>query len=952
MRRSGAAITVAGALIAVGSMVAFPGTSSAATSPSPFSVPGRGAAVPFTEIEAEAAATNGEQIGPDRVYTHLPSEASGRRAVRLDAPGEYVEFTLPKSANAMTVRYSVPDNAAGTGITAPVDLRINGTKLKDLQFTSRYGWFYGGYPFGNTPGDKPHHFYDETRTMFGSTLAAGTKVRIQVASTSVAPWVVVDLADFELVPDAIPRPAGSLSVDDFGADRNGTSDSTAAFQAAVDAGKAQGKEVYVPAGTYTLWDHVVVDGVTLRGAGPWYSVLTGRHPTQRNRAVGVYGKYVSGGGYTGGIRPHEAGGPSRSVTLRDFAIIGDITERVDDDQVNALGGAMTNSVVDNLWIQHTKVGAWMDGPMDNFTLKNSRILDQTADGVNFHTGVTNSTVTNTFVRNTGDDGLAMWPDRIANVNNAFTFNTVVAPVLANNIVTYGGRDIKITDNVVSDTLTNGGGIHVANRYPGVNSGQGTAVAGTITAARNTLIRAGNSDYNWNFGVGAIWFDGLNEPINATINVTDTDIIDSSYEAIQFIEGSTQTVNFSNVNIDGTGTYMIQAQAAAKTSFTNVRAAHIGAGVAIHNCVGTGFAPTYGTGNSGWSLSSTVCTGQWPAPNYIYDGSGPSPSPSPSTSPSTSPSASPSPSPSPSPTACAPGSGDLARGKTVTATSSTQAYVPANAVDGDANTYWESANNAFPQSITVDLCAVTPVQRVVLKLPPSAAWATRTQTLAVLGSTDGTNYTTLSPSAGRTFDPATGNTANIPFTTANVRYVRVTVIGNTGWPAGQLSAFEVYGTGATPSPSPSASPSQSPSPPPTGNLARGKTVTATSNTQTYVPANAVDGDANTYWESVNNAFPQTLTVDLGASVTVGRVVLKLPPSAAWGSRTQTLAILGSTDGTNYTTIAGPAGHTFDPVTGNTVTVAVPAAARRYLRLSVTGNTGWPAAQISEFEAYAS
>ncbi|MEN3541293.1 discoidin domain-containing protein [Microbispora sp. ZYX-F-249] len=946
MRRSGAAVAVAGALIAVGGVVAFPGTSSAATSPSPFSVAGRGATVPFTEIEAEAAVTNGERIGPDRVYTRLPSEASGRRAVRLDAPGEYVEFTLPKPANAMTVRYSVPDNAAGTGITAPVDLRINGTKLKDLQFTSRYGWFYGGYPFGNTPGDKPHHFYDETRTMFGSTLAAGTKVRIQVASTTAAPWFVVDLADFELVPDAIPRPAGSLSVDDFGADRNGTSDSTAAFQAAVDAGRAQGKEVYIPSGTYTLWDHVVVDGVTLRGAGPWYSVLTGRHPTQRNRAVGVYGKYVSGGGYTGGIRPHEAGGPSRGVTLRDFAIIGDITERVDDDQVNAIGGAMTNSVVDNLWIQHTKVGAWMDGPMDGFTLRNSRILDQTADGVNFHTGVTNSTVTNTFVRNSGDDGLAMWPDRMANVNNAFTFNTVVAPVLANNIVTYGGRDIKITDNVVSDTVTNGGGIHVANRYPGVNSGQGTAVAGTITVARNTLIRAGNSDYNWNFGVGAIWFDGLNEPVNATINVTDTDIVDSSYEAIQFIEGSTETVDFSDVNVDGTGTYMIQAQAAAKATFTNVRAAHIGAGVAIHNCVGTGFAPTYGSGNSGWSLGSTVCTGQWPAPNYIYESGGPSPSPSPSTSPS--------PSPSSGPTACAPGSGDLARGKAVTATSSTQSYVAANAIDGDAGTYWESANNAFPQSITVDLCAVTPVQRVVLKLPPSAAWATRTQTLAVLGSTDGTNYTTLSASAGRTFDPATGNTVTIPLSGADVRHVRVTVTGNTGWPAGQVSAFEVYGTAGTPSPSPSpsASPSASPSPLPTGNLAAGKAISASSHADVYVAGNAADANASTYWESAGNAFPQTLTVDLGAPVTVGRVVLKLPPSAAWATRTQTLAVLGSTDGTNYTTLSASAGRTFDPATGNRVTVTVPAGARRYLRLIVTGNTGWPAAQISEFEAYAS
>ena len=44
--------------------------------------------------------------------------------------------------------------------------------------------------------------------------------------------------------------------------------------------------------------------------------------------------------------------------------------------------------------------------------------------MNFHKGVTNSTVTNTFVRNTGDDGLAMWAEAIPNVNNSFTFNTV------------------------------------------------------------------------------------------------------------------------------------------------------------------------------------------------------------------------------------------------------------------------------------------------------------------------------------------------------------------------------------------------------------------------------------------------------------------------------------------------------------------------------------------------
>ncbi|MEV7969101.1 hypothetical protein AB0O34_24380, partial [Sphaerisporangium sp. NPDC088356] len=205
---------------------------------SPWDFAGRGASVPFTEFEAEDTAhatTNGQVIGPDRVYTHLPSEASGRRAVTLGGAGQYVEFTLTKPANAMSVRYSVPDNAAGTGQNTTADLRVNGTHLKDLALTSRYGWYYGGYPFGNNPGaGNPHHFYDETRTMFGSTLAAGTKVRVQ--SNGGIP-ITVDLADFEVVPGPIARPAGSLSVDDFGAVRNGTTDSTAAFQAAVDAGK-------------------------------------------------------------------------------------------------------------------------------------------------------------------------------------------------------------------------------------------------------------------------------------------------------------------------------------------------------------------------------------------------------------------------------------------------------------------------------------------------------------------------------------------------------------------------------------------------------------------------------------------------------------------------------------------------------------------------------------------
>ncbi|WP_428964971.1 discoidin domain-containing protein [Micromonospora fluostatini] len=743
---------------------------------SPFDITGRGATVPFVEHEAEKAAHTGTRIGPDRRYGTLPSEASGREAVTLDAVGEYVEFTLTAPANAVTFRYSVPDNAAGTGRDATIDLRANGALLKAVPVTSRYGWYYGGYPFNNNPGDiNPHHFYDETRTLLGSTYPAGTRIRLQVSSTAQSPTFTIDLADFELVAAPIAKPAGALDVvTDFGADPTGGTDATARFQAAVDAGRAQGRTVWIPPGSFTLWDHVVVDGVTLRGAGPWHSVLGGRHPTDRRRAAGIYGKYVTGGGYRGEIRPHEAGGPSRNVVLRDFAIIGDIRERVDDDQVNAIGGAMSDSMVDNLWLQHTKVGAWMDGPMDNFTIRNSRILDQTADGVNFHWGVTNSTVTNTFVRNTGDDALAMWADTVPNVGNSFTRNTIGVTVLANHLVTYGGRNIRITDNVTADSVTNGGGIHVANRYTGVTGP--TAVAGTITVARNTLIRNGNSDYNWRFGVGAIWFSALNQPIQgASIVVSDTDILDSSYAALHWIEGATSGISFSNVRIDGAGTYALQVQAPSQVSFTNVRATNIAQATPIHNCVGSGFQITQGAGNAGWYTATPYC-GPWPEPRW---GGGPT-SPPPTTTPPTTP-----------PTTTPPTTGNLALGRPVTATSHTDVYVATNAVDGAANTYWESANHVFPQTLTVDLGSARPVRRVVLKLPPSPAWQTRTQTLSVLGSTDGTTWATLAAPAGRTFDPAGGNTVSIGLPAGDRRYVRLVVTGNTGWPAAQVAEFEVH-----------------------------------------------------------------------------------------------------------------------------------------------------------------
>ncbi|MEN3308246.1 MAG: hypothetical protein V7603_4448, partial [Micromonosporaceae bacterium] len=280
-------------------------------------------------------------------------------------------------------------------------------------------------------------------------------------------------------------------------------------------------------------------------------------------------------------------------------------------------------------------------------------------------------------------------------------------------------------------------------------------------------------------------------------------------------------------------------------------------------------------------------------------------------------------------AAAAGGPNLAAGKPTSASSSNGQYVTANLNDGNPSTYWESAG-AFPQWAQIDLGSATSIDQVVLKLP--ASWGARTETLSLQGSTDNAGFSTIVAGTGYTFNPASSNVVTVNFGATTTRYVRVNITANTGWSAGQLAEFEIYGASGA-----------------SGNLAQGRTMSASSSTQTYAPGNANDGNQSSYWESASNAFPQWLQVDLAASVSVTKVVLKVPASG-WNARTETLSVQGSTDNASFTTVVAPAGYVFDPATGSTVTITFAAATLRYLRVSITANTGWPAGQIAELEVY--
>ena len=387
--------------------------------------------------------------------------------------------------------------------------------------------------------------------------------------------------------------------------------------------------------------------------------------------------------------------------------------------------------------------------------------------------------------------------------------------------------------------------------------------------------------------------------------------------------------------------------------------------------------------------------------------------------------------------------NLALNQPVTASSYYQNYVPSNVTDGNTSTYWESTDGAgYPQTIAVNLGSVQSIGSITLDLPPAADWSTRTETLSVLGSANGSSYGQIVGSAGYTFNPSTGNTVTIslPSGTSD-RYVELSFTGNTGWDAAQLSEFEVFpGSGSTGTSSPlTASPSSlsfggepvgstsaaqtvtvsnpnstavsvsqlavsgpfgqtdtcgasiaaggsctvsltfaptaagaatgsltvassAPGSPltvaltgtgtsSTTDLALNMPVTASSYTQNYVPANAVDGNTSTYWEATDGVWPSSITVNLQSVQTLGSITIDLPPSSAWNTRTQTLSVLGSTNGTSFSALVGSATYTWNPSTGNTVTIPLPAGTSdQYVELNYTANSVQNGAQASEILIY--
>ena len=535
------------------------------------------------------ASTDGSVLGPSYTQGTLASEAVGREAVQLTATGQYVQFTLGGNANAVDVDYALPQGAAGT-----LSVYVDGVRqAQELQLTSAYSYI-------STPqiyGSLTHHFFNDVRLQFGFELHRGDTVRLQADASDTAFPYTVNLADFYQVAAPLQQPAHTVSVLSEGADPTGATDSAPAFNAAISAANAKHEAVWIPAGNFAVDEPLQINAATIEGAGSWYAQVRSNEFIDNTSVVP---------------------GP---VNLKNFAILGDTVGRHDDSTANAINGSLgTGAVVSGLWIQNTNVGLWLEYGNTDVTVKNNVILDTDADGVNLNGNATGDVVSNDFVRNTGDDGLAIWSYPAVDSHDVFAWDTVEQPNLANGIAEYGGTDNSIVHDVIADSNALGSGLTISNEQfasPGF-----TTLAGTIDVSHDTVIRAGAMNPNWGHPMSAIQIDAYDYAISdVALDLSHLNVFDTPYSVFELVSGdgtglSITGLSITNVNIQNVGTVVFQGETQGSAYVAHVHAT----GVGVPGTVQDQYPPAtpqftfdLGSGNTGWGLTPTLAYFPNPSP---------------------------------------------------------------------------------------------------------------------------------------------------------------------------------------------------------------------------------------------------------------------------------------------------------------------------------------------------
>ena len=527
-----------------------------------YSTDGYGAKMPYTTHEAEnASVENGATIQQSTDMESTAVEATSQTYVELPKKDAAVTFNVTEPANALNVRYTIPDGASGQ-----LDVQVNGSSVGNLDLSSHSAWQYlkGDHEYDQAiDGSSARFRFDETRLLLKDIqLKSGDKISLVKKKDDNVPYGI-DFIELEQAPAPVAQGENSINIVDKGASANDDGDDTAALLAAVEEAKASGKSVYIPEGRFNFDKQVNIeaDNLKISGAGVWHTQL---HFTSDKR-------------YGGGI---VFGHNSNGIELSNLYMDSNLTSRYNEDaQYKAISGTLgKDSKIHDIWVQHFEVGMWIGdydqtGNMkytDGLVVENARIRNNLADGINFAQGTKNSTVKNSNIRGNGDDGLAIWSsisdgtNAAAEENNKFLNNTIESGWRAAGIGIFGGKGHEISGNLIKDVFA-GAGIRVNTVFAGHNFDLNDS---GIKIHDNTILRSGTTNDLYKLHRGAIDFQQVRGTIknvdvynNKLLNTLADPVITKNFEMGDNGNGE---IRLSNNTIDNKATIVGAVSAVSPT----------------------------------------------------------------------------------------------------------------------------------------------------------------------------------------------------------------------------------------------------------------------------------------------------------------------------------------------------------------------------------------------------
>jgi len=260
---------------------------------------------------------------------------------------------------------------------------------------------------------------------------AGAKMEIAMRRVIICLLVVLSVVISSLARLHAQTPQAhdnsAISILDYGAVPDGSSDSTTAIRSAISAAKLQGRSVLVPPGTFRH-KGFSLEGVSMSGEGS-ASILFAPDPKNSNI-------------YMRGSRP----------SLRNLTVKVQSSER-DSQNFAVYVDASANFLIESVTVEGGNAGGIFNFGGHNGRIIHNLVQNTLADAIHNTHGAHDIIVADNTVRHAGDDMIAVvsYSDQTISHNILITHNLLTDSEGGRGISVAGGQDVTIESNTVART---------------------------------------------------------------------------------------------------------------------------------------------------------------------------------------------------------------------------------------------------------------------------------------------------------------------------------------------------------------------------------------------------------------------------------------------------------------------------------------------------------------------